>query len=70
MKPRYAAFYPTLQPTAVAKVPTYNETENLRPLCERLFAACKVELRSVEVQVARYGHIGINHPVYQPSSGI
>lgn len=23
-------------------VPTYNETENIRPLCERLFAAAKV----------------------------
>ena len=27
-----------------SEVPTYNETENLRPLCERLFAACKVFL--------------------------
>ena len=32
-----------LSPLFTSEVPTYNETENLRPLCERLFAACKVQ---------------------------
>eukprot|EP00434_Breviolum_minutum_P013468 symbB.v1.2.011873.t1/scaffold805.1/size161038/7 len=32
-------------------VPTYNETENLRPLCERLFAACKAAGLTIELVV-------------------
>eukprot|EP00656_Telonema_subtile_P010159 TRINITY_DN14854_c0_g1_i3.p1 TRINITY_DN14854_c0_g1~~TRINITY_DN14854_c0_g1_i3.p1 ORF type:complete len:263 (+),score=75.35 TRINITY_DN14854_c0_g1_i3:95-883(+) len=32
-------------------VPTYNETENIRPLCERLFAAAKDKKISIELLV-------------------
>jgi dolichol-phosphate mannosyltransferase len=32
-------------------VPTYNETENIRPLCERLFVACRKKDLNVELLV-------------------
>merc|ERR1712166_1276662 len=39
-------------------VPTYNETENIRPLCERLFAAAKEKELTIELLVMDDESIG------------